>query len=191
VRGADFTSSQKTKIKDANSTKMIPQPDGTELRIFNSDAYKISTAMDEQFLLGDPGFDDSAEVDHLIPRKDKFGCGCGTNAPSNALLISRKLNNAMSNNSKDKNRKAILAYFAPTSMPSPAPVETVPGDSDDVSEDETAVSDVVPNDDDDASDESEPDAAGCSAGGSNLGGFGFGAVALGLTQLARRVRRRN
>jgi hypothetical protein len=186
VRGADFTASQKTKIKNANSTQTIINPDGTLQRIFDSDAYKISTAtnphIDVKHLFGDPGFPESAEVDHLIPRTDKFGCGCGTNAPSNALLISRQLNNSMSNNSADKNRKAILDFFAPMSTPSLVPVTEDPVGSD-------VDGDPV---DDDASVESEPaadDAAGCSAGSSTLGGFGLGAVALGLTHLARRRKR--
>lgn len=55
-------------------------------------------------LMGSP---DAANVDHIIPRKDKFGCDCGPNSYANALVISWKLNVSLTNNCQDPRRQMI------------------------------------------------------------------------------------
>lgn len=44
----------------------------------------------------------AAEVDHIIPRVEVHGCPCGSNSYKNAQLISRKLNNYLSNDCNPK-----------------------------------------------------------------------------------------
>lgn len=56
----------------------------------------------------DPWAGDYVNVDHIIPRVDIYGCPCGTNDSANALVISRGLNNKMSNDMYDPDRIAIL-----------------------------------------------------------------------------------
>ncbi len=51
---------------------------------------------------------DGANVDHIIPRKDKYGCGCGPNSYANMLIVSWQVNNAMSNDSDNPSRQQIL-----------------------------------------------------------------------------------
>lgn len=53
----------------------------------------------------------NANIDHIIPRKDVSGCGCGTNSPKNAIVISRLLNNEMSNDVEHPLRIQILGQF--------------------------------------------------------------------------------
>lgn len=53
----------------------------------------------------------SAEVDHIIPRVDIRGCGCGQNSYANALVISRGLNNDMKNYCDNPDRVEILDEF--------------------------------------------------------------------------------
>lgn len=60
----------------------------------------------------------AANVDHIIPRKDSNGCLCGTNSYANALMISFKLNNEMSNNCLHPMREYILQQFT---LPAPNP----------------------------------------------------------------------
>ncbi len=54
-----------------------------------------------------------ANVDHIVPRKDKFGCNCGSNSLNNALLISAGMNVETSNNCEDVRRIKILNQYAP------------------------------------------------------------------------------
>ncbi len=64
----------------------------------------------------------AANVDHIIPRKDKFGCDCGPSSYANALVISWTLNNKMTNNSQDSDRQAILdRWTLPPPPASPPP----------------------------------------------------------------------
>lgn len=53
-----------------------------------------------------------ANVDHIIPRKDIYGCDCGNNSYANALVISWDLNNEMSNQCDHPDRQAILNKYA-------------------------------------------------------------------------------
>lgn len=53
------------------------------------------------------------QVDHIVPRKDINGCDCGSNSFKNALLISAKLNNDLSNNCTDPKRISIMNKYAP------------------------------------------------------------------------------
>ena len=54
---------------------------------------------------------DYANIDHIIPRVDIFGCECGTNSPLNAAVISRVVNIDMSNNMNHAERIEILRRF--------------------------------------------------------------------------------
>lgn len=112
------------------------------------------------------GYASTAQVDHLIPRVDKYGCGCGTSAYSNALVISAKLNGSMSNNGSDARRMDILTRPSWPQAYSPPPVITLPrvGDSEDGD---------------------EPEESGCST----TGGVGAGGLVIGLAFLRRRRRR--
>jgi hypothetical protein len=51
-------------------------------------------------------------VDHIIPRRDKFGCDCGPDSNANALIVSWELNVGMSNFSQDARRLAILERYS-------------------------------------------------------------------------------
>jgi hypothetical protein len=50
-------------------------------------------------------------IDHIIPRKDIYGCDCGPNSYANAQVISAKLNIKMSNDSQDPDRVKILERY--------------------------------------------------------------------------------
>ena len=173
IRGATFTTTQKNLIKAANSKYLIwNSTTGTYEPIYFSDAENITrvnaqgqTVNIETYdtLTGTSPDPSSPEVDHLVPRVDRYGCGCGTNAPSNALLISRALNNSLSNNPANVDRVAVLAYFAEATA-RVAPSEGSGSDSTITDSDEV----------------------GCSAGGG--GASTLALVAVGLT-LARRRRR--
>lgn len=52
-----------------------------------------------------------ANVDHIVPRKDIYGCDCGNNSYANALVISWDLNNEMSNQCDHPDRQAILNKY--------------------------------------------------------------------------------
>lgn len=182
VRGKDFTPTQVKNIKDANSRYGIIDPTTHVVTwIWFSDVDDIhlpsGEAVDPYAVLsGDPGTAKAPEVDHAIPQKDIYGCGCGTNSYSNALLTSHERNNSMSNNSQDKYRKAILAFYSTSASPrlvEPSPeVAALPWDQ--MVERPESAEDV-------------DDTAGCSAGGApGAGSLGFTAVALGLVVRRRR-----
>lgn len=167
IPGADFTDTQKGKIK-AENAKMNHCGAGVSC-IYRSDARRISSAGSAIEPWPDLGIkpygDNSPEVDHLIPRVDKYGCGCGTNAPSNALLISRELNNSMSNNYvTNAAREALLTFYT-----SPA-----------------AVPRQLPSPDEGADDSADADLGGCSAGGSSTAGAGILALLVGVVLPRRR-----
>jgi hypothetical protein len=65
-----------------------------------------------------PNPDCRPEIHHIVPRIDSKGCACGANSYKNALVISHKLNNAMSNNANHPALQAILTKFsiAPTAI---------------------------------------------------------------------------
>lgn len=56
------------------------------------------------------------QIDHIIPRVDKYGCACGSNAANNAQVISAGLNvdlsNYCGNGPMGQKRQAILNYYA-------------------------------------------------------------------------------
>lgn len=51
------------------------------------------------------------QIDHIIPRVDKYGCDCGSNSSNNAQVISAKLNNELSNNCSDPRRIEIIEHY--------------------------------------------------------------------------------
>lgn len=61
--------------------------------------------------LTDPNAHCAPQVHHIAPRKDSKGCDCGRNSNYNAVVISRKLNNEISNDCNNPKLKAILDFF--------------------------------------------------------------------------------
>lgn len=59
----------------------------------------------------------TAQIDHIIPRKDIRGCPCGTNHPRNAAVITAGLNREMSNKMNHPKRIAMLQAFVPGYVP--------------------------------------------------------------------------
>jgi hypothetical protein len=118
VRGAEFTDSQKTAIKNADQAR------DSQGRL-TSDAYyvNVGTLLHADTLFLDPtaGSSNSVQIDHLVPRKDVFGCGCGTNSPRNAGAVSAQLNNSMSNDPNNATRLALLCKYAPNPAFCPPP----------------------------------------------------------------------
>jgi hypothetical protein len=51
------------------------------------------------------------QIDHIIPRVDKFGCPCGSNSVKNAQVISALLNSKLSNNCADPIRVAMIKHY--------------------------------------------------------------------------------
>lgn len=96
--GFDFTQTQKNKIKQVN--KQFPS-NGNKIR---SDlagfkySYNGQTFTEPDFLTETPLLPNSVEVHHIVPRKDKQSCSCGANSVKNAALISRQLNQFLTNN---------------------------------------------------------------------------------------------
>lgn len=116
ARGAEFTTAQKSSFKAANAAR------DSQGRL-TSDAYPLivnGVHADVHFLDATAGSSSSIQIDHLVPRKDVYGCGCGTNSPRNAGLVSAGLNNKMSNDPSNPVRQALLGKFAPP-PPTPAP----------------------------------------------------------------------
>jgi hypothetical protein len=55
-----------------------------------------------------PGHDNQATVHHIIPRKDSFGCDCGSNSIDNAVLLPYVTNNAIDNNGAHPTLRRII-----------------------------------------------------------------------------------
>lgn len=187
ARGADFTTPQKNAIKAANKAR------DAQSRL-TSDAYNVPSELgpglwllhsDVQYLDATAGSTDSVQIDHTVPRKDVYGCGCGTNSPANALAISAGLNNGMSNDPASFKRVALLARYAPipgfaAAANLPGPPQVVPSVVDDVAGDDGS-------DDSDEGSDAEQEIGGCSAGGA---GGGATLALVGLAALVQRRRRR-
>lgn len=119
--------SQRTQVLDRLQFTGVP-PFNVLLPFWLSDMYRPGPKTDALQALeteacggiletDDPNDPCAAQVDHIIPRVDVYGCKCGSNSFSNALLISRALNIKMSNNCSDETRNAILDAFDPTVPP--------------------------------------------------------------------------
>jgi hypothetical protein len=142
--GNSYTSQDQTyqgvvrpaQIKQVRNQNRMKTPQGHYyLSIFVSDLYRAGVPVslqDEEYCDGVldltlPISDDCRpEVDHIIPRKDKFGCDCGSNSYKNAHLISRKLNQQLSNNCSDPRRQAILAMWATPQAAYSTPAPSAP-----------------------------------------------------------------
>ncbi|MBK6516446.1 MAG: hypothetical protein IPG04_20655 [Polyangiaceae bacterium] len=115
------------------------------------------------------------QLDHIIPKKDIYGCDCGSSSYSNSILISRKLNQGMSNDCQNPDRIAIMNVYAPQAFAASgeAPEAYSSDEGDDVN--------------------GPADPAGCGVGGMGRGrGWGFvglGGLFLATIARARRVRR--
>ncbi|MFT3693898.1 MAG: hypothetical protein QM831_12205 [Kofleriaceae bacterium] len=116
VPGAPFTSTQTGKIKNANLAANGSLRSDARY-VFTEDI--TPTGVFLTLIEPYPDLDSthtntpsSPEVDHVIPAVDKYGCGCGTNSPQNAILISKNLNGSTQNNYVDDDRRqAILEVF--------------------------------------------------------------------------------
>lgn len=61
-----------------------------------------------------PEHDNQATAHHIIPRKDSFGCDCGSNSIDNAVLIPYVTNNAIGNNGSHPTlRRTIRTWRTP------------------------------------------------------------------------------
>lgn len=107
------------------------------------------------------------QIDHIIPRIDKYGCGCGPNSPANALVISARLNGEMSNNTEHWARYELLQEHT---LDPVAGKPTRPGDAEPVLD--------GPDDD--------HELGGCSTGGGAGGLVGFGVLGLAWSRRRRR-----
>lgn len=138
--------------------------------------------------------DCAAEIDHIIPRTDVHGCPCGSNSYKNAQVISRKLNNWLSNDC-NPNRPAgrarlkIIEGYQQGSLPRPRPPTPVAA--------HPHVDLTQAHDGNDAASSSPNLAKISSAGGScsaAVGSHGLGQgtsiVVLALATVIRRRRRR-
>jgi hypothetical protein len=106
LRGMEYNNTQRQKILMENiATHGSLQSD--------VNAYMIPGVNDycTNLITSDPNDDCAAQVHHIIPRKDSKGCDCGTNSNTNAVVISRKLNNEISNDCNSPKLKAILDFF--------------------------------------------------------------------------------
>ncbi|MDI1429473.1 hypothetical protein [Polyangium sorediatum] len=72
--------------------------------VYNANCEEVSAECEEPLVLHDPAADQapfdpgaSAEVNHVVPRKDQRSCDWGTNSNKNAAVISQKLNRYLSN----------------------------------------------------------------------------------------------
>lgn len=129
--GGEFSSTKKTTVKDANIAMngSLKSDYGKffadgKTRWFDSEPLYLSYDQFWYFNVDDDGNmvtkgflkvwnPTYSNIDHIVPRKDKFGCDCGTNSLDNALVISAGLNVKMSNNCEDENRVKILNKWAP------------------------------------------------------------------------------
>jgi MYXO-CTERM domain-containing protein len=186
IRGAPFTDTQKLSFLGKNAN-LAP-----EVGKIKSDAYIVpaydpelhawlENADFDKYLSPTAGAPNSVQWDHIVPRVDRYGCGCGTNSPRNAASASAQLNNGMSNDSENSIRVALLCYYAkwpgcpfsayPTFAPSPSanPAGTVRAPtSSDVDETDRDAS-MTPN-----------EIGGCAVGGATDGVVALALIGLGL-----------
>lgn len=120
TRGTDFTSSVQADVKGANHTRNAAAiaASGSNKFGYRSDAKTANIPPTQavgvdtwDFLAFAPSFIWSAEVDHIIPKKDSHGCPCGSNAFANAEVISKSLNSSTQNSCVDPRRVKILRAY--------------------------------------------------------------------------------
>ena len=98
--GFEYSPNQRIKIKDANEKKCRRKL-GSDLA--SPDVQKILLSWVGETepcgsLKQDPFHPDcNPEVHHVIPKRDANGCGCGANSANNALVVSKFINQKMSN----------------------------------------------------------------------------------------------
>lgn len=180
VPGKTFTPSMKNYIKGVNNgTKnywysdawmyMPPKAPGgvSEIVDYYSLLYPASGSLVNIF--------STVEVDHIIPRTDIYGCACGPNSISNALLISKKLNIELSNNSQHPKRQFLLDTWTTTAA------------AREIDENVVAEWDAEAIEEDEIGDpESGAELGSCSTGG-GVGGFGVVLVGVALGLRRRKV----
>ncbi len=107
LRGLGFGSKQRENIFDYNIIDGVITSDVNDLMIPGVTDYCTD------LFLNDSNDDCSAQIHHIVPRKDSKGCDCGKNSYKNALVISRKLNGEISNDCNNPKLKAIMDFFTP------------------------------------------------------------------------------
>lgn len=116
-RGAEFTQRQKNKIRRLNKNRH------GQLRSDLAGLYSGEPCTELKDPSVEPYHDCTAEVHHVVPRKEKdTGCPCGRNSYKNALVISRKLNSMLTN---DPRPQALLDAL-PQIEPYPCQVKNIP-----------------------------------------------------------------
>lgn len=122
--GSSFSSTQKTKLKAANTARWgVLDSDYTRVilgrtgGLYYQDTF-FQTEDDpenEEYpippTISSAVWGQWANVDHIIPRIDVHGCKCGTNSYANAAIISASLNVGMGNNMTDTRRRRILCEW--------------------------------------------------------------------------------
>jgi MYXO-CTERM domain-containing protein len=194
IRGAPFTDAQKLSFIGKNAN-LAPQAgtiksDGYQVPAYDPDFHAWFLHADfDQFLSPNAGYLNSVQWDHLVPRVDRYGCGCGTNSPRNAAAVSAQLNNGMSNDSQNSVRVALLCYYAkwPGCPGTPFP-RLGPGVAANPADAALApISDYVDDTDGDASN-TPNEIGGCAVGGATDGGVALSLIGLGmLVQRRKRI----
>lgn len=118
-RGMIFPLDQKAQIKGANRAgnmqKLTSDMAGfcypkSGMNLFCQETSPGSgMCIEPSALVESVGAWNSAEVHHVLPRKDRRGCACGANSMKNAAVISRSLNSYLSN----QNRNGIVSACNP------------------------------------------------------------------------------
>jgi hypothetical protein len=121
VDGGSFTTSMRNNIKNQNIAQLtalrsdIGPARPPTLVADETDVLSAIVAIvwnwDNYLIIPYIWAPNAPNVDHIIPRKDIYGCDCGPNSYANAQVISWRLNNRMSNNSQDPDRAAILERY--------------------------------------------------------------------------------
>lgn len=115
TEGATFSTSQKDNILALNFSR------SNSTSYYMSDAgdndvpgYVYPLEIDVTYLAKNvaPIWVRPPQVDHIIPRLDSHGCGCGTNSFANALVISSVLNVSMTNDCSNEDRLDILDAYS-------------------------------------------------------------------------------
>ncbi len=185
IPGKNFTQSMKNYAKSVNNGSsnfwysdawmyMPPAGPGGVSQIVDY-YYKLNAASVVNYM-------SSVQVDHIIPRVDIFGCACGPNSLSNAMLISAKLNGEMSNDSQHPKRKFLLATWTKAfsareiddAVSPDSEIETIDEAIDEASDEASDEADLA---------ELENEIGGCSTGGR---ASGFGVIIVGLALGLRR-----
>ncbi len=123
INGFDFTSTQKKTIKKANWAKngKLKSDLAGYRYTYNGVSY-----VEPEFLDESPNKNaNSPEIHHVLPKKDRQGCNCGSNSMKNAAVISHRLNQYFLNNKRETAEVQMInskePYPCPAFIPAPSP----------------------------------------------------------------------